>query len=75
MFEAEDFRSDELSVTNFKKVSTVNAKKGKSKSSYVSSFPFSGHSRIIDGAEIMPPIEDKLPNQEALINEVEQAVT
>jgi len=73
VYETEDYRSDSLIVTAFKKLSTANAKKGKVRSSYVSSFPFSGHSRIIDGEEVMPLIEDKLPNQEPLLKTVDQA--
>lgn len=73
VYETEDYRSDNLIVTAFKKVSAANAKKGKTTSSYVSSFPFSGHSRIINGAEVMPPIEDKLQNQEPLLKDVDQA--
>jgi len=73
VFEVEDYRADDAVVTAFKKVSTNNAKKGKARSSYVSSFPFSGHSRVIDGVERMPPIEDGLPNQESLLGSVQQA--
>jgi len=60
-FEAIDHRTDECVVQAFKKVSY--AKKPQQKNSYVSSFPFSGHSHIIDdGTEVQPPIEDYLHN-------------
>ena len=75
VFEGEDFRSDDAVVTSFKKVSTsgTSKKAGKGRTTYVSSFPFSGHSRLIDGVDVMPAIEDNLPNQEELLNSVTSA--
>lgn len=71
-YEAVDYKTDDCLISAFKKVSY--AKKPQQKSCYVSSFPFSGHSFIIeDGSEVQPPIEDKLQNQEAMIENIERA--
>ena len=70
-YEAIDHKTDECIVQAFRKVSYV---KKPQATSYVSSFPFSGHSHVMeDGTEVQPPIEDFLPNQEAILANIEQA--
>ena len=72
-YEGTDYRSDNCVVQAFKKVSYAKRQQGGRTTSYVSSFPFSGHSHILqDGTEIQPPIDDALPNQEDLISQIEQ---
>ena len=69
VYETVDHESEDCFVQAFKKVSY---NKKKYSTSYVSSFPFSGHSTILDdGSEIQPAIESELPNQEALIQDIE----
>jgi len=65
VFEQVEFQADDCIVQAFKKVG--HSKKasvgGKVTTSYVSSFSFSGHSQVTDdGQEVMPQIEDFLPN-------------
>ncbi len=65
VYEQVDFTADDCIVQAFKKVahSKKASQGGKITTSYVSSFPFSGHSQLTeDGQEIMPRIEDCLPN-------------